>query len=90
MPAISDELRAMAKARGVTTQPLAREMKAAVRPVLEQKPEVLRLWGIHLEKQTSTALAVALAERELRLIRDNGEAGPNKTITHKGVSRGTR
>ena len=58
----------MARERGCTTRQLYQRMKKSVKNILECDEAALRLWEIVPEKPTSSMLAVAIAEREIRRI----------------------
>ena len=81
----------MAAERGCDTQPLYREMKQAVQPLLCADPDRWREWELEPKKLTSSAMAAAIAEREVQKIKNHGSRYlPDKTVTHKGVSRAKR
>lgn len=87
LPSVGDVVRSMAKERGCTTEPLYREMKRAVQPILDSDAAALRLWELDLPKRTSSALAAAIAEREAGLIQQRREPLPDKTARGGGTRK---
>lgn len=65
---LNEVVMAMCRERRCTSQQLYRNMKKAVKNILDSDDSALGLWEILPKKRTSSMLALAIAEREIRKI----------------------
>lgn len=89
MPSVGEVARAMAKERGCSTEPMYREMKAAIAPLRA----ALAAEGIHEKELKTTVIAVKIAEMVCDLMQEQQEQQPDKSRiarAWKGKKKGVK